>query len=287
MTQSHPAQGGAQSDRDFAESRLDFALAYLRFWAALVWGIAMTITAFSLTLFGYLMPRVRARRWFGWCQSFWGATILWAARCPVEVHFEEPPPTGGFLYFSNHQSILDILALFVALNRTPFVFATKRELSRWPFIGWHIKLAGFIEVDRQNRERAIASYRKAARQVQDEGTVVTLYPEGTRSVDGSVLPFKKGAFVLALATQAPVVPVAVDGAQFALRKHTLRLQGHPIRVRVGKAIPTRGLGPADRDELLRRTRRAVLDLHRQLGAVPSPEEPMIAPPGKPSGERDE
>lgn len=304
MTQAQPAPPAPRSARgeagdEPAESSVEFALGYLRFWGALFWAVLMTITAFSLTLFGYLMPKPRARRWFGFCQRFWGVTILWAARCPVEVEFEEEPPglagsgpaaSGpgtGFLYFSNHQGILDILALFVALHRTPFVFAAKRELYRWPFIGWHLKLAGFIEVDRQNRERAILSYQKAALQVQQEGTVVTLYPEGTRSVDGSVLPFKKGAFVLALATQVPIVPVAVDGAQLALRKHTHRLQGHPIRVRVGRAIPTRGLGPGDRDELLRKTRRAVLELHRKLGAIPSPEEPMIAPPGKPSGEREE
>lgn len=270
-----------------AETKVSFVLAYLRFWAALVWTLIMTFLAFSGTLAAYAMPRAQGRRWLMRCQRFWGAGILWATRCPVEVEFLEPPPQGGFLYFSNHQGVLDILALFVALDRTPFVFAAKRELYRWPFIGWHLRLAGFVEVDRVNRERVIASYQKAARQVQDEGIVVTLYPEGTRSVDGSVLPFKKGAFVLALETQAPIVPVAVDGAQFALRKHTLRLHGHPIRVRVGKAIPTRGLGPADRDDLLRRTRLAVLDLHRSLGAIPSPEEPMIAPAGKPSGEREE
>jgi len=197
----------------------------------------------------------------------------------------DAPPRGGFLYFSNHHSILDILALFVALKDTPFVFAAKKELFRVPFIGWHLRLAGYVEVDRDNRDRAVASFCKAAKQIRERGTVVTVYPEGTRSVDGTILPFKKGPFMLALDAQAPIVPVAVDGAQLALRKHTLRLYGHPIRVVVGKPIETAGLLPADRDQLLRRTRLAVLDLHRMAGAGPSPLEPMIAPAGKRSGER--
>ncbi|MGZ6126396.1 MAG: lysophospholipid acyltransferase family protein, partial [Myxococcales bacterium] len=208
-------------------------------------------------------------------------------RCPVVVTWLlDAQPRGGFLYFSNHHSMLDILALFVALKDTPFVFAAKRELFKVPFIGWHLRLAGYVEVDRDHRERAISAFAKAARQIRERGTVVTLYPEGTRSVDGTILPFKKGPFMLALEAQVPIVPIAVDGAQHALRKHTFRLHGHPIRVVVGEPIATRGLTVADRDDLLRRTRRTMLGLHRLAGAGPSPLEPMIAPPGKRSGDRD-
>src|SRR6185503_10489260 len=176
--------------------------------------------------------------------------------------------------------MLDILALFVALKDTPFVFAAKKELFRVPFIGWHLRLGGYVEVDRDNRDRAISAYAKAARQVREQGAVVTVYPEGTRSMDGTILPFKKGAFVLAVESQVPVVPVAVDGAQHALRKHSLRLYGHPIRVVVGAPIETRGLTLADRDDLLRKVRLAILDLHHQAGGAPSPLEPMIAAPGR-------
>ena len=176
-------------------------------------------------------------------------------------------------------NVLSCLALFVALSDTPFVFAAKRELFSVPFIGWHLRLAGYVEVDRDNRQRAISAYEKAARAVQ-QGTVLTVYPEGTRSADGTVLPFKKGAFSLAVHAQRPIVPVAVDGAQHALRKHTLRLHGHPIRVLVGAPIETRGLTDADRDDLLRRTRLAVLELYSRAVGVLSPLEPMAAPPGR-------
>jgi 1-acyl-sn-glycerol-3-phosphate acyltransferase len=267
--------------RSGAES-LDATLAYARFWLAMAFTAFWTVLIFTMTLFGLLVPGDAGRRWQLFWPRVWGGGILWAARCPVVVTWLAEPPRGGFLYFSNHQSILDILALFVALRETPFVFAAKRELFKVPFIGWHLRLAGYVEVDRDNRQRAQASYAKAAKQIRERGTVVTVYPEGTRSIDGTILPFKKGAFMLALEAQVPIVPVAVDGGQLALRKHTLRLYGHPIHVVVGKPIDVRG---AERDELLRRTRLQILEQHRMAGAGPSPIEPMIAPPGRRSGER--
>jgi 1-acyl-sn-glycerol-3-phosphate acyltransferase len=276
-TALHPEQSAAS---------LDALAAYARFWLAMAWTAVDTVVMFTLTLFGLLVPGESGRRWQLFCARTWAAGILWAARCPVVVtRLSDDVPQGGFLYFSNHESILDILALFVALKKTPFVFAAKRELFRVPFIGWHLRLAGYIEVDRDNRERAISSFAKAASQIRELGTIVTVYPEGTRSTDGSVLPFKKGPFMLALEAQVPIVPIAVDGAQHALRKQTRRLYGHPIRVVVGKRIETKGLTQADRDDLLRRTRLAILDLHRQAGGAESRLEPMIAPPGKRAAER--
>jgi 1-acyl-sn-glycerol-3-phosphate acyltransferase len=270
---------------DSAE-RLEALLAYARFWLAMAFTAVWTVMCFTATLLGLLVPGEAGRRWQLWCARTWAAGILRAARCPVQVtRLSDEVPEGGFLYFSNHASILDILALFVALKDTPFVFAAKRELFRVPFIGWHLRLAGYVEVDRDNRERAISAFAHAARQIRERGTIVTVYPEGTRSTDGTILPFKKGPFMLALEAQVPIVPVAVDGAQHALRKRTLRLHGHPIRVVVGQPIETRGLTLADRDDLLRRTRLAMLDLHQRAGAQPSRVEPMIAPPGKRAAER--
>ena len=262
------------------------ALAYVHFWAAWVFAVVASVTAFTSGLLALFMPRAMGRHWQYLCGRAWGGSICWFARCPIEVtHLSDARPLGGFVYMSNHSSTLDILALFASLHDTPFVFAAKRELFNWPVIGWHLRLAGFVEVDRQHRDRAVQMYAKAAQEVRG-GRVVALYPEGTRSVDGSVLPFKKGPFVLALEAQVPIVPVAVDGAQHALRKHTLRLHGHPIRIVVGKPIETKGLTIADRDDLLRRVRLAILEQHRMAGAGPSTVEPMIAPPGQRSGERE-
>ena len=258
---------------------LSQTLAYLR-WALVVpWFLVCTVFFGGTSLLGTLTPWRRAIA--GWCQRGWGGGVLWAARCPVIVEREPGAelPEGGFVYAANHQGILDILALFAGLRERPFVFAAKRVLFYVPVVGWHLRAAGFIEVDRGNPHRAVAAMKAAVGRVR-AGTVVTVYPEGTRSADGSVLPFKKGAFHLALDAQVPIVPVAVEGAQKAMRKNTVRLYGHAIRIRVGKPIPTAGLQPSDRDELLRQTRRAILVLHRAIGGPPSPEEPMIAPSGR-------
>ncbi len=269
------------------EGALSLFLASVRFWVAMTWTCIASALAAMLGALGLLMPHELARRWQSLCAVGWAGSILWLARCPVETTFlPGERPTRAFVYASNHSSILDIPALFLALRGTPFVFAAKKELFKWPFIGWHLRIAGFVEVDRQHRDRAVQSYAKAAAQVRG-GTVVTLYPEGTRSVDGTVLPFKKGPFMLAIEAQVPIVPVATDGAQHALRKHKLRLYGHPIRVVVGTQIETRGLTADDRDDLLRRVRLAILAQHLLAGAGPSPLEPMIAPPGQQSGERSE
>jgi 1-acyl-sn-glycerol-3-phosphate acyltransferase len=261
---------------DTEEDALSQALAYLR-WAQVVpWFLLLTVCCGTLALLGALMPW--RRRIGAFCERTWARGTLWAARCPVIVECEPGAtlPEGGFVYAANHQSILDILALFVALRERPFVFAAKRVLFYVPIIGWHLRAAGYLEIDRQNRTRAVATMQAAAGKVQ-KGAVVMVYPEGTRSRDGSVLPFKKGAFLLALQAQVPIVPVAVEGAQKAMRKHTVRLYGHPIRVRVGAPIPTTGLTADDRDELLTRTRRSILAMHRAIGGPPSAEEPMMTP----------
>jgi 1-acyl-sn-glycerol-3-phosphate acyltransferase len=278
--------GSAASSREaFASDPLGVAAAITRYWFAMAFTALSAVFFFTLSLGGLFLPRARGRAYMLDVARWWATCVLWASRCPIDVQFHGPRPTGGFLFFANHQSVLDIIALFVALRDTPFAFAAKRELFKVPFIGWYLTIAGYVEVDRNNRERAMASYQRAAGLLQ-EGLRICIYPEGTRSVDGSVLPFKKGPFILALESQVPIVPVAVEGAQHAVRKHTFRLYGATIHVRVGDPIPTTGLGLGQRDDLIVRTRQAILALHREAGAPPSPESPMIAPPGKRSGERE-
>ncbi len=261
------------------DSPIGQVMGYVR-WALVVpWFLLATVLFGTLALLGAPLPW--RRRIAAFCERNWAGATLWAARCPVIVEREPGAvlPEGGFVYASNHQGILDILALFVALRERPFVFAAKKVLFHVPIIGWHLRAAGYIEVDRDNHARAVATMQAAVRDVR-EGAVVMVYPEGTRSADGTVLPFKKGAFHLALEAQVPIVPVAVEGAQKAMRKNTVRLYGHPIRVRVGAPIATAGLKAGDRDALLVQTRRAILALHRQVGGPHTPEEPMIAAAGK-------
>lgn len=160
---------------------------------------------------------------------------------------------------ANHQSWFDVFALIAVLPaRTRFV--AKEELARIPVFGNAWQTCGHISVDRSDRSRAIASLDHAGRRVRDERLAMVLFPEGTRSRDGQLQAFKKGAFVLAMKTGVPVLPVGITGSRHVMPKGSFRIQKGVIRVRVGRPIPTEGLPPEDRDELRARSRHAVLAL---------------------------
>lgn len=118
-------------------------------------------------------------------------------------------PSGTYIFMSNHVSNLDGAILFVRIPRRTSILA-KKELWRVPVLGWAFTLASIVPVDRSNREAAIESIHRAG-EVMRQGTNMMVFPEGTRSLDGRLLPFKKGPFHLALETGFPIVPVTVLG----------------------------------------------------------------------------
>src|SRR5437867_1345175 len=127
----------------------------------------------------------------------WSRVVLSLCRVRVEVHGQEKiRPPGPYLFLSNHQSQFDILAAIQAIP-IQFRILAKRELFYIPIFGWVLGLSGFVGIDRSNRDRAIESLDRAARRIR-RGTSLLIYAEGTRSLDGQLLPFKKGGFVLAI-----------------------------------------------------------------------------------------
>jgi len=140
------------------------------------------------------------------------------------------------IYVANHQSQLDIPALVMAMP-VDFRFVAKRELLIIPVFGWALWLAGFVLIDRRDRERAIQSLQRAARQVR-RGTSFVVFAEGTRSPDGQLLPFKKGGFVLALEAGVPIVPVSIRGGHALLPKGSLRARRGTIEIVFGEPVET-------------------------------------------------
>jgi 1-acyl-sn-glycerol-3-phosphate acyltransferase len=201
--------------------------------------------------------------------SIWLARHLWApgglrvAGVRLEVTRLAPVPEGPAMYASNHESILDPWALFVAIPRS-IRFLAKAELFRLPIFGHYLRLAKFIEIDRRNRSRAVASLR-AAGEIVRAGTSLAVFPEGTRSADGRILPFKKGPFVLAEEAQVPVVPVAIAGASRVMPKGQLRVRPGVIRVGIGAAVHPSEF--PDREALLAEVRRRVVSLHQLIGGA--------------------
>ena len=138
------------------------------------------------------------------------------------------------IFVGNHTSLLDPPLLISTLPGRP-VFIAKRELARVPFLGWVIWLADFIFIDRTDPQAARGSLKLAADCIRAGQSVMT-FPEGTRSRDGRLLPFKKGTFHLALAAGVPIVPLAIRGGLGILPRGTWRVEGGGYRIRVGQPL---------------------------------------------------
>jgi 1-acyl-sn-glycerol-3-phosphate acyltransferase len=169
-------------------------------------------------------------------------------------------PGTTYLVMSNHQSHYDVPVLFYVLGPN-LRMITKVELFKIPIFGEAIKQAGFIAIDRSNRQRAIESLR-VAKQKLASGVHVWIAPEGTRSKTGALLPFKKGGFNLAIEADLPILPVSIQGTREALRAKGMRTRpGAKISVRISPPIdPSRHPGKdlkARRDPLMAEVRKAI------------------------------
>jgi 1-acyl-sn-glycerol-3-phosphate acyltransferase len=217
---------------------------YTVFWASL------GILTWPLSPGGDLYLRY-ARIWSGW--------ILKSLGIPLEVVGRDRlEPGQTYVVMSNHQSVFDIFALFRAFDR-PFRMVAKRVLFWIPILGWSMWMCGFIPIDRSNRESAIRSLDRAARKIRS-GVSVLVFPEGTRSRDGTLHPFKKGGFMLALKAGVPVVPVVVLGTDSIMEKGSLRVGRADIAVWIGHPIEISGRGAASRDQLMEEVRQAMIEL---------------------------
>jgi 1-acyl-sn-glycerol-3-phosphate acyltransferase len=171
---------------------------------------------------------------------------------------EHIQPDRASVYAVNHASNVEPPILFLTLRalfpRLRVLY--KSELRRLPILTQAFDLAGFVPLERGNRDQSLPAIERAAQALR-EGHSFLIFPEGTRSRTGSLLPFKKGGFVMGLKAQAPIVPVAIKGARDAMRKGSPWIQPVTIRVSFGQPIPTAGLGMDDREDLVATVRTEV------------------------------
>lgn len=165
------------------------------------------------------------------------------------------------VYAVNHTSNVEPPVVFDVLSplfpRLRILY--KAELRKLPVLVRAFDLAGFVPLERGNRDQSIPAIDRAAQALR-EGSSFLIFPEGTRSRTGELLPFKKGGFIMALQAQAPVVPVAIAGARNAMRKGSPWIRPVTVTVRLGPAIETTGLTVDDRDVLVGRVRDEVARL---------------------------
>ncbi|KIW16133.1 hypothetical protein PV08_06184 [Exophiala spinifera] len=174
--------------------------------------------------------------------------------------------TRPAVFITNHQTELDVLLLGWIWPKHCSVTA-KKSLRNIPFLGWFMTLAGAVFIDRVDRTQAMKAFEGAASAMKDKRQSVLIFPEGTRSYSSEpmLLPFKKGAFHLAVQAGVPIVPVVAENYSHVLNIKARRFNSGTIRVKVLDPIDTKGLTAADVDALTRDTREKMLNTIVSLG----------------------
>jgi 1-acyl-sn-glycerol-3-phosphate acyltransferase len=220
-------------------------------WDPLIW--LYTIVLGGLSLLSSIFDRSgRVQHGFA---RLWSQLILGTVSGHVSVEgLEKIDTSKPRVYVVNHLSAVDIPILYAHL---PFQFRimAKRELFRYPFMGWHLRRSGQIPVDLENPKKSIRSLHRAVDAVKG-GMPLVIFPEGGRSETGQLQPFMGGAFFTAIKAQVDIVPMAIIGSYEMLKMNTWHIMPRPLRLLVGQPISTFGLSVRDTD--------AVADLARDV-----------------------
>jgi len=232
-------------------------------WDPLIWSYTVILGSVSLvcSLFdsdGELQHKLA---------QLWSRMILWTVGVKVTLEgFDRIDTTKASVYVVNHLSALDIPVLYASL---PFHFRilAKKELFRYPFMGWHLKRSGQIPVVLEEPREAIRSLNLAVAAVKNNMPLV-IFPEGGRSPDGQLQKFMGGAFYAAIKAQVDVVPLVLVGTFEMLRMNTYHMMPHPIRLVVADPIPTRGLTTRDTESVSAKARAEIGQIYYANATVP-------------------
>jgi 1-acyl-sn-glycerol-3-phosphate acyltransferase len=225
--------------------------------SALLVMLAVAVTAFMSVcalLFPLISPGESKAHKIG---NLWAKTLLWLTHIRVNVIGRENVLMNRpQIFMANHQSDFDIL---IVLAHIPgqFRWIVKKELFKIPIFGKAMKSAGYIEIDRQNHEKAMKSMEEAAQKIR-EGKSVMTFPEGTRSKDGTIKPFKQGMFHLAIQAGVPIVPISIIGAHEILPKRSLKIKPGRITMIIGRPVDVSGYTIETRSTLIERVRGIII-----------------------------
>jgi 1-acyl-sn-glycerol-3-phosphate acyltransferase len=243
------------------------------FWIPLIFAYTGILGTLSL-LASLFDSSGRLQHWYA---HLWSWLILKTTLAPVTVEgLEQIDTSKPHLYAVNHISAMDIPLLYVHL---PFQFriVAKHELFRYPFMGWHLRRSGQIDIDPRDAMSSLRSMNKAAQTLRD-GMPIVVFPEGGRSFNGQVQPFLAGAFYTAIRARVDIVPVALLGTFEMLAINTYHLMPRPLCVVFGKPISTTGYTPRDMGRLAEVVKAAVENLYYSRAEVADPREARVVQP---------
>jgi 1-acyl-sn-glycerol-3-phosphate acyltransferase len=186
----------------------------------------------------------------------WGKIALLVNRVKVRVEgIEHLKGEGPYIFMSNHQGTYDIFAL---LGHLPFQFRwlAKKELFSIPFFGWVMAAAGYISIDREGTRKTVEAMNEAARKIR-EGMSLLIFPEGSRSPDGSIQPFKKGGFTLAIKSKVPIIPISISGSREVMPKEKFTSASGEIRIRIDHPIEIQNYSLKDRKSLMEKVSKTI------------------------------
>jgi len=192
----------------------------------------------------------------------WARSILFVSGIRVRVNGLENLNVGGScILMPNHQSNFDIPVLLGCLP-VQFRWLAKAELFKIPIFGRGMRGCGYISIDRSNRKSAFQSLAEAAIKIRN-GVSVLIFPEGTRSWDGKILPFKKGGFVLSVDAGVPIVPIVIFNTGSIMPKGKLRIRTRSVRMDILAPIPTSGYTRETKDELMNFVRHTICNAYEK------------------------
>jgi len=204
-----------------------------------LWAFFGILNTLFWILFGILLTLVLApsRVIHLYCAVPWAKIILWGARIKVHTRgLANIDRQKAYILIPNHLSFFDIFSLLAALP-VDFRFILKKELIRIPILGWSMKRAGYISIDRSSPAKARRTFKQAVDRIRG-GTSLVMFAEGTRGYDGHLQPLKRGAFQLAMASGVPVVPVAITGTRDIMPKGSFTIRKGSIVIQLEKPIET-------------------------------------------------
>lgn len=214
-----------------------------------------------------------SRKWIARATGDWATDVLRVCGVRVRVIGAENIADGVPSFFvSNHQSALDI-PILVHLLRGQVRFMAKRELFSVPFFGWAITAARYIPVDRNNSRKALRVLKERFAEYEKDPISILVFPEGTRSADGAILPFRKGTMKICQYSKLRVIPMSIEGSLNIHRTKALRVNPGEVRVTFGKPIPAEVAAKMRPLELMNMISAIV---HEQMGQTPA-EVPKPAP----------